>query len=220
MTSINETIKPNCSTEFIILPTEIRKNHDYILWYINISNLVVTGAIPAVLLTYLNYKIYKYLKTSRLQRASMVPRTISTSAEDRSRNEIRQTFVLFMIVILFVICHALRVILNIEFFTNLDNYYEQRKQGCAGDRFWAILALPISALLLYINSGTNFFIYCFCDNIFKEVLKSKLLKIRDFIYVQKTTRMVQVPRRSQRNLNTRKSAREDIELHTLDTLLH
>ena len=102
---VNETLKPNCTPEFDVSPTAIRKNQDYILWYSNISNLVVTSAIPFVLLTFFNYKIYTLLKKRYLQRASMVSRSVASSGKVRSGKEIRQTFVLFAIVALFVICH-------------------------------------------------------------------------------------------------------------------
>ena len=174
MNSVNETMKSNCSTEFTIVPTEIRNHYDYILWYINISNLVVTGAIPCVLLTYFNYNIYKSLKQRHIRRATMVNRT--RCVKDNSRRDgLRQTFVLFAIIALFVVCHSLRVILNVEEIVNHEQKYEQGNQDCPGSvRFWEMIAMPISAVLVQINSGTNFFIYCVYDDIFKDVLKSKV----------------------------------------------
>ena len=166
----------NCTTYMIIQPTDIRNNDDYILWYINISNLVVTAVIPLVLLTYFNYKIYTSLKQRQVRKAVMVSQQNSSTAKEKSKKEVRQTFVLFAIVALFVICHALRVILNVEEFANLEKNNEQEKKGCVGKEFWTVILIPIAALLLQINSGTNFFVYCVLSDMFRDVLKSKLIK--------------------------------------------
>ena len=194
----NETLETKCVLELhIITPTKIRNNQDYILWYINISNFAVTVAIPFILLTYFNYKIYKGLQYRRMKRASINPNAISRNnrtinrrqvEKNNRRKEARQTFILFAIVALFVMCHSLRVVLNIDEFINLETYFEKQKQGCAGIRFWTILASPISTLLLQINSGSPFFIYCFYDNAFKEALKSKLTNTS--VYVQNTSRAI------------------------------
>ena len=170
----------NCTTymEYRMEPTDIRNNDHYILWYINISNLVVTAVIPLVLLTYFNYKIYTSLKQRQVRKAVMVSQQNSSTAKERSKKEVRQTFVLFAIVVLFVICHALRVILNVEEFANLEKNNEQEKKGCVGKEFWTVILIPIAALLLQINSGTNFFVYCVLSDVFRDVLKSKLIKTR------------------------------------------
>ena len=162
--------------ELVMQPTDLRNNDDYILWYINISNLVVTAVIPLVLLTYFNYKIYTSLKQRQMRKAVMISQQNSNTAKERSKKEVRQTFVLFAIVALFVVCHALRVILNVEEFANIEKNNEQEKKGCLGKEFWTVILIPIAALLLQINSGTNFFVYCVLSDVFRDVLKSKLIK--------------------------------------------
>ena len=175
MTPANETLTKNCTTEYSIFPTEIRINNDYILWYINIANLVVTTIVPVVLLTFFNYKIHVGVIERRRKRALMISEAIlSNEAEERKSYEIRQTFVLFAIVAVFIICHMLRIILNLEEIVNFDFNYEQRNVGCTGVEFWEMLTLPISGVLLQINSSTNFFIYCIYDGIFTDVLKSRV----------------------------------------------
>ena len=213
MDSVNETIKSN-NTEYAVQHTKIRENHDYVLWYINILHLVVAGIIPFVLLTVLYYKIYKSLKQRRLNRASIISRNLSRRKEERKK-ETRQTFVLFSIIVLFGMCHALRVILNIEELAVLEKSNEQRKQGCAGVYFWAVVALPISTLLLQLNSCTVFFVYCVCDDIFKEVLKTKILQKRDFVYVQNTPTTTKAPPRNRNTLSAPKKPIQDIALHEL-----
>ena len=174
---VNE-IKSNCSERYDIRPTAIRVNPNYVLWYINVSNLVVTGVIPGVLLGFFNYKISRSLKKSNLTRASMVSRQRSTPGKQQNKNnsDHGRTVVLFAIVILFFVCHALRIILNIEEVANLASSEGESKTeaNCPILRFWAVVLIPVSNLLIQVNASANFFIYCFCDRVFKEVLVSQM----------------------------------------------
>ena len=43
----------NCTLEYDITPSTLRTNHHYVLWYINISNLLLTAFIPIGTLVYL-----------------------------------------------------------------------------------------------------------------------------------------------------------------------
>ena len=151
-------------------------NPNYVLWYINVSNLVVTGVIPGVLLGFFNYKISKSLQRSNQTRASMVSRQRSTAAKQQNKNnsDHGRTLVLFAIVILFFVCHALRIILNIEEVANLASEGDPKIESCPILRFWAVVLIPVSNLLIQVNASANFFIYCFCDRVFKEVLVSQL----------------------------------------------
>ena len=45
--------------------TSFRLNKDYSLYYVNISQNIVTGLIPLVSLVILNYLVYKHLKERR-----------------------------------------------------------------------------------------------------------------------------------------------------------
>ena len=169
----NGTFQFHCenTTQFDMQPTNLRNNPAYILWYINVSNLVVTSIIPFLLLTYFNYKIYTALKERQKRKANMVSQPNNPSnRKEHGKKENRQTFVLFAIVALFVICHALRVILNIAEF--LEKY-----SGCVGKPFWTIVSIPIAGFLLQLNSGSNFFVYCVFSELFREVVKSKLIKM-------------------------------------------
>ena len=173
----NESTAQNCSTEFSIFPTDIRINNDYIFWYINIANLVVTSAVPGVLLTFFNYNIHLCSKIRRKRRASMISEAIRSNRErDKKGYETRQTFVLFAIIFMFGVCHILRIALNLEEIVNFKLNDQQWKKGCPGVEFWEMVAMPISGLLLQINSSTNFFIYCIYDTIFKDILKSQVLQ--------------------------------------------
>ena len=174
-TPSNDTVMENCSTEFSIFPTDIRINNDYILWYINIANLVVTSVVPGVLLTFFNYNIHYCTIKRRERRASMISEAfLSKKEKDKKAYETRQTVVLFAIVLMFVVCHLLRIILNLEEIVNFQFNEPQWKKGCPATAFWEMVTIPISGLLLQFNSSLHFFIYCIYDNVFTDVLISQV----------------------------------------------
>jgi hypothetical protein len=206
--------KLNCSLEFDWRPTKLREDPDYILWYINIANLTITCVVPFVLLSFFNCKIYKSLKKRLLRRASMV----SQSSHDTRNKEIRQTFVLFAIVALFVICHALRVILNVEELSNVGKSYQQRlEKRCVN--FWAVVVTPLSTILLQINSSSSFFIYCFFDPIYRDLLKSSILRLPLVNTIQRATpsKIIQRFRRNKpHQINSQGNVCGEIELDEVD----
>ena len=64
----------NCITKYYLSTTKLRQNHYYLLWYLNISNLIVTALVPIGIVIYLNMKIYLSLKRFRHRRPSMIRR--------------------------------------------------------------------------------------------------------------------------------------------------
>ena len=179
--------------------TDLRKSSDYVLWYLNVTNLIVTTVIPLVALAYLNFNVYLKFKqyihrqpshrhtTRPTQNQQGHPTTTPTPNNHHHKNNnvqerfrkrekdvIQQTMILFVIVILFVLSHVLRIILNIEEMKSLREEREALDQGCEWLKFWTIIVAPISHLLLQINSSINFFIYCFYNQSFRDVLLFKL----------------------------------------------
>jgi len=188
----------NCS-EYMVGLTDLRKSSDYVLWYLNVTNLIVTTVIPLVALAYLNFNVYLKFKqyihrqpshrhtTRPTQNQQGHPTTTPTPNNHHHKNNnvqerfrkrekdvIQQTMILFVIVILFVLSHVLRIILNIEEMKSLREEREALDQGCEWLKFWTIIVAPISHLLLQINSSINFFIYCFYNQSFRDVLLHKL----------------------------------------------
>ena len=47
-------------TKIKLLPTKLRLNDNYVFYYVNLSRLLVSGLIPLVSLTILNFFIYRY----------------------------------------------------------------------------------------------------------------------------------------------------------------
>ena len=153
-----------CSYKYTIALTGLRSNNHYNLWYQNIFNLLITGVTPLISLTYLNVNIYLKFK-QYLQRQPLANAKISSLSSDnhaqqkmkkREKDMIQQTMILFSVVILFGLCHILRIILNIEEFSSLDDRKMAKEQRCQWLQYWTIIASPVSHLLLQINSSINF----------------------------------------------------------------
>ena len=118
----NDTNLSDCKTtqkkDLFIEGTELRNNDQFVLWYVNVANFIVTVAIPLVSLIYLNVRTYTKVLLFLRRQPSKVALEVSAAATERSK-EIQQAYQLFAIVFLFVLCHALRVSLNIQEFINL-----------------------------------------------------------------------------------------------------
>ena len=170
--SISESGLSNCTTSYDLLPTALRTNDQYHFWYINISNIVVTCIVPFTLLVYMNCRTLSSLRQFRQRQPSANLNSAGQNQESKSRSsDVKKTFILFSIVILFVVCHALRIFLNIDEFLHLEKMMEDRDKGCSGEKYSTKVAVPISEILLLFNSGANFIIYIFFDKGFEQVLK-------------------------------------------------
>ena len=186
----------NCSYEYEIIVTRLRSNNYYNLWYINIANLVVTAAIPFVSLAYLNLNIYFKFKQYNKRQSLSKPATSSISIDQtqkkvrkREKDMVQQTMILFSIVVLFVLFHTLRIVLNLEEFSTLEKRKRAKENGCEWLQYWTIIAAAISHLLLQINSSINFVIYCYFNKSFRYELSSWLNRI--VVFFKKDTREVE-----------------------------
>ena len=79
---------------------------------------------------------------------------------------------LFSIVIMFVLGHTLRIVLNIRELLNLTKIKETHQSGCNDTKkYWGRILIPINQLMIIISSSSNFFIYSFLDPAFRQVLR-------------------------------------------------
>jgi hypothetical protein len=191
MCSQNQTGQ-HCWFQYDVQLAELRKNDLYILWYLNVTNLLITAAIPLLALAFLNFKIFKQLKryvdrqpSVRKLDAENGPGAAHGKMQRKDKDMIQQTMVLFAIVILFLLCHILRIILNIEEFVSLHEINKAKKDNCTWLQFWTLVAVPISHMLLQINSSINLFIYCCCNKSFRNVLKSKISGLIFLLRIQR-----------------------------------
>ena len=172
----NDTNK-DCSFQYEIILTGLRSNNHYNLWYLNILNLLITAAVPLTSLIYLNVNIYlkfkQYLQRQPIANAAssnLINKKAQEKARKREKDMIQQTLILFSIVFLFFIFHILRIILNVEEFYSLHRREASKDIGCQWLQYWAILASPVSHVLLQINSSINFVIYCYFNKSFRDQL--------------------------------------------------
>ena len=167
----DKTNKTGCIPLLEISPTDLRNNKNYILWYLNVANLMVISIIPGLLLSFFNYRIYSSSKERHQKRIKVFSRGDQQNGNDTKMDgEIKQRIVLFAIVIMFFICYLLRIALNVAELVDTEMKQEQWNKGCPGIRFWGLIALPISGVMLQINSCADFFIYCIFDQLFKDTL--------------------------------------------------
>ena len=177
-------LEMNQSNQSVIYGTDLRSNDAYISWYLNFANILVTVVVPLTTVVYLNINIALLLKRhvdtrpqSRVGSTTARQETQSTTAPNevtrRERNMVQQTLMLFAIVILYLICHTPRTILNIEEFVTLNDVKMAKECNCAWLHYWTIIVVPISHILLQVNSGTNLFIYCLFNSLFRKALRHK-----------------------------------------------
>ena len=162
----------NCTFEYNLKATKMRIGHNYVLWYVNISNFLLTVLVPVGVLTYLNCKIHSLLHNFMARQPSSNPTELrKIPARAQVTSDVKQVFILFSIVIVLVICHSLRVVLNIDEFIDITRYKEDLEKGCNIRKFWNELAVRINQLLIIMNASANFFIYVCMDKGFQKVLR-------------------------------------------------
>ena len=167
-------ITPTISPTYTLAQTGLRKNQEYVFWYVNVANFAVTCFIPFTCLIYLNGNIYRRRKNF-LQRQMQTRKSAATGGKVCDKlstisvsSHTQQTIILHAIVVVCLVCHSLRIVLNIEEWVNMKDV----QRGCYS--FWTSMAQTVGHLLLQINSSANFFIYCVLNKTFNKVLMKKL----------------------------------------------
>ena len=150
----------------------------YICRYVNVTTILFTGLIPLVLLIYFNGQLIlkrkSFIQRQLTRRKSSVGLQKYKKQSDNIKIHTQQAIILHAIVIVLVLCHALRIILNINEWIMMEDNIKAREMGCYNVQLWSTLAAPVSHLFLQINSAANFFIYSIFNATFAKVLKEKL----------------------------------------------
>ena len=187
----NELERRNCTESFDIKPTNLRINPSYIFWYLNVSNLSVTCVVPIKLLIFMNVRIA--VKLAQFQKRQSRRKSQASNNNERSLNneqqerqhsssiDVKKTFILFSIVVLFILCHSLRIIMNIAEFVNAEVLSIEREKGCNELSFWHFFSIPISEILLLFNASAHFFVYLFFDKTFQAIAKGRLFSFKHYI---------------------------------------
>ena len=140
--------------------TPLRDNGDYILYYNNLTRLLLLGIIPFILLVYFNYEIYKGMS---------LPSFLSEQQnveEKRRKQESDLAIVLIGIVVVVVLSHVLRIFLNIY-----EWIHRETLTTCME------ITKVFNDLFLVLNSSCNMIIYCCLNSTFRKYIKNYLKKV-------------------------------------------
>ena len=162
----------NCTTAYHLIPTELRMNQHYVFWYMNVSNVLFTAIMPLCALGYLNFSVHKSLKGFMKRQPSQQSNSSNGRENRKLDHVVNRTYIQFSIVVIFVLSHTLRIVLDINEFLNLDRFKLIQEKGCHNaDKLWFRIAVPISQFLIILSPSANFFIYSFFDPSFQNVLQ-------------------------------------------------
>lgn len=154
----------------VIRATELRKNSLYLTYYINFATLIVIGVIPLTFISFYNYKVYKAMRL----RVKIAEHQRKISNKERSVHEHDAIKVLVGIVVVFMICHSLRLLLNFYEMILIKNVLDCIKDKQDGFPKWFLITKSFSALMLIINSSVNMIIYgCLNSGARRQILVYK-----------------------------------------------
>ena len=172
----------------VIRATDLRKNSLYLTYYINLATFVVIGLIPFSLISYYNYNVYKGMKL-RLKIAEDRQRKISNiSIREKSTHEHDSANVLGGIVLLFMICHSLRLLLNFYEMIFIKHVLDCITNKQSGFPTWFFITKSFSDLMLIINSSINVIIYGTFHSAARNQISMYKGKILNFLtYTTKTS---------------------------------
>ena len=173
----------NCSRSpiYTINESNFRKNKHFILWYVNIDNFLINFATPFVLLVYLNVQTYKRARLF-IQRQTTYRRDHSsfTPSVRQRQGDVQQAMASFGIVMSFVLCHSIRVYLNVYEWMNINEHDTkiENAKDCVATSVKLFSNVPsVSHFLLQLNGSANFVIYFVYNKTFRDVVWSKFYSI-------------------------------------------
>ena len=95
----------------------------------------------------------------------------SSNRNSSSHNEVNLATVLICIVIMFLLCHSPRLVINVAELIISRSYSECEHWMPPA---WFLCLSSFMHWLLIVNSSSNFLIYCFMGRKFKQVLLTKI----------------------------------------------
>ena len=134
----------------------MRKDPNYSKYYIHLFRLIILGVIPFVLIAYYNGTIYKHI----CQGSKLFEEDISKRMRQKQENNLSR--VLLAIVVLFILCHTLKIFLNCYEMIWIDEVLACTMNGKDGFPRWSYIVQVFSRFFLVFNSSVNIVIYtCF-----------------------------------------------------------
>ena len=185
-----------------IHPTEMRVNQHYSFYYMGIAKILTLGIFPLISLVYLNWKIYKGVKSP----AALFEE--HDKRQQKKENELAK--VLIGIVILFIICHTFRVAIEIDNMTGSKILDECHKLKLPTFTLWTIIVDPLSEFMMVFNSAANMVVYCCLNENFRKLIFPCVKRSQETF-----TNMRRVTTRTRSNLTqttTTHIAMEDMKL--------
>ena len=137
--------------------TELRTNFHYVVLYDNFVCNIITVFTPINLILFFNWNIYLFVKEKRQEMDEW-----DMDSKIRKKNKTHAN-ILFIILILFAICHFPRCFLKFY-----EVFYEP---------FWIKVIATFERILLMIHFSMNSFIYMIKNDTFRKHFRSILMKI-------------------------------------------
>ena len=148
--------------------TELRRNFHYVVFYDNFICNILTVFTPINLILFFNWNIYLFVKEKRHEMEEW-----DMDSNVRNKNKTHAN-ILFLILILFAICHFPRCFLKFY-----EVFYEP---------FWIKIFATIERLLLMIHFSLNSFIYMIKNETFRNHFRS-ILKNSVSLFASKSRKM-------------------------------
>jgi len=142
--------------------TALRRNSDYMKYYIVYFRMFTTAIIPLILMVFLNFRIIIDIRSVKVK-----------SFGSRWRSELNLFIILLCIVITFCCCHTPRIIIDMWEFSNLNSIIMciDLKKTNPNQNFlpptWVSCLTHISHSMSILNSSVNFLIYSFVGHTFR-----------------------------------------------------
>ena len=114
-------------------------------------------------LTYLNWRIFKAVRSS-----SMLVQENHRREQQQKENDLAR--VLIGIIVLFLVCHTFRVIIEIDNILTANTLRVCYQLCLPPFATWSIILDPLSDLMMVINSASNMVIYCCLNSAFRKLI--------------------------------------------------
>ena len=164
MNQTNSTQTNNLTYLDILYASELRRSPNYSFYYLGLARIFILGIIPLTSLIYLNWNIYHGVRHSSIISKPGVDR------QQRREKELNLAKVLVVIVVVFIICHTFRVIIEIDNMIVSENATACLEANQPAFSLWSEIVDYLSETTMIINSSANMVIYCCLNELFRKLI--------------------------------------------------
>ena len=181
---INRSFEEICSSwSPIIIATKLRENPYYSRFYNTLTRLLVLGITPFSLLVYFNFKLYYGMRVPAMLREDSVNNACGARNDNRRNQENEAARILIGIVVVFIICHALRVFTDFYEMVYIEDIIACHARGQNGVHTWVLMLNEFSSVMLTLNSSVNMIIY----GLIKPNIRRNIYKCKNILTEQNET---------------------------------